>query len=184
MPSWLNVPNLFTSLRLLLAPFVICAIAAGRHSLALALFAAASLTDWLDGSAARRFGSATRAGAYLDPIADKCLLSGVFLALAIGGIVPWWLVILIFARDLYILLGAALFLIFTSIRSMPPTVWGKLSTFAQILTAVLWMGRNALHSPLLDTIAPFTIWPCAAITVWSGLDYTWRGIRSLRAGAR
>ena len=92
-------------------------------------------------------------------------------------IVPWWLVGLIFARDFYILAGACWFLIFTSHRKFPPSLWGKLSTFVQIATAVIWMGRSALKIPLLNALAPFMLWPCAAITIWSGLDYTWRGIR-------
>src|ERR1043166_3051353 len=177
LPHWLNAPNLLTTLRLALAPFVILAITRGQHFLALELFAIAAVTDILDGAAARRLGAATRTGAYLDPIADKILMSGVFLALAISRIVPAWLVILIFARDIFILAGACVFLIFTSIRSMPPSIWGKLSTFIQIITAVIWMGRNAVSIPLLDVLAPLTIWPCAAITAGSGIDYGIRGLR-------
>ena len=88
MPKWLNLPNLFTLLRVVLTPFVIKEILDGRHMLALELFAIAAFTDILDGAAARRFGVVTPTGAYLDPIADKCLLSGVFLALAVARIVP------------------------------------------------------------------------------------------------
>ena len=180
MPRWLNVPNLFTLLRLALTPFVIHAIIAGRHFLALELFSIAAVTDVLDGEFARRFKVATAAGAYLDPIADKCLMSGVFLAQAVSHIVPWWLVGLIFARDLYILAGACWFLIFTRHRRFPPSPWGKLSTFVQIATAVIWMGRSALSIPLLNALAPIMVWPCAAITIWSGLDYTRRGIHMAR----
>ena len=99
MPSWLNLPNLFTLLRLLLVPWIIMAILGGHPVLALALFAGAASTDILDGAAARHLGSSTQAGAYFDPIADKCLLSGVYLALAAAHIMPWWFVILVFARD-------------------------------------------------------------------------------------
>ena len=181
MPKWLNIPNLFTLLRLALAPFVIREILLGHHLLALELFSIAAVTDALDGELARRFRATTAAGAYLDPIADKCLLSGVFLAQAISRILPWWLVVLIFARDLYILAGAAWFLIYTRQRRFPPSRWGKLSTFVQIATAVIWMGQSALSIPLLKALAPVTIWPCAAITVWSGLDYTYRGIQLARS---
>jgi cardiolipin synthase (CMP-forming) len=177
MPQWLNLPNLFTILRLVLVPFIIRDIFDGRHLRALELFAIAAVTDFLDGAAARRFGSATPAGAYLDPIADKALLSGVYLALAIRGIMPWWLVAIVFGRDLYILLGVCLFLAFSSIRRFPPSVWGKASTFVQIVTLVVWMARNALDVPLLEPFADATLWPCAALTVWSGIDYTRRGIQ-------
>ena len=79
---------------------MIQAILDGRHALAFGLFALAAFTDFLDGAAARRLGVSTQAGAYLDPIADKCLLSGAFLALAAARMVPWWLVAVVFGRDL------------------------------------------------------------------------------------
>jgi cardiolipin synthase len=176
----LNVPNLITLLRLILTPFVILAIVQGRHLQALAIFAFAAFTDLLDGATARRFGVATAAGAYLDPIADKCLLSGVFLALAIARIVPRWLVAIIFGRDILILGGVGVVFLFTSERRFPPSVWGKLSTFVQIVTAVAWMARNAFEVPVLDSIATVMLWPCVGLTVWSGLDYTWKGLRISR----
>jgi cardiolipin synthase len=177
MPRWINVPNGFTALRLALVPFVIQAILEGWHVLALALFAAAAATDVVDGAAARRFGAATQAGAYLDPIADKCLLSGVFLALAAAGTAPWWLVAVIFGRDLYILLGAAVALCLTSARKFPPSVWGKISTFVQVVTAVSWMARDVLRTGLTERFSSAMPWPCAAFTVWSGVHYTWRILR-------
>ena len=181
MPSWLTIPNLFTLLRLFLVPFVIQSILAGRHFTALALFAAAAATDLLDGAAARHFGSSTQAGAYLDPIADKCLLSGVFLALAAASILPWWFVAIIFGRDLYILLAVAAIMLLTPLRRFPPTVWGKLSTFVQIVTAVSWMARDVLPYRVLDLFSSAMLWPCVGFTVWSGLHYTWRGIQLARA---
>jgi cardiolipin synthase len=181
MPAWLNLPNLFTLARLALTPFVIGAVLDGRHTAALALFAAAAFTDFLDGAAARKLKMTTQTGAYLDPIADKCLLSGVFLALSVAKIVPKWVVAIIFGRDLFILAGVAIVLLFTSVRRFPPTIWGKWSTFIQIVTAVVWMTRNALQLPLLDSLAWLMLWPCVALTIYSGLDYTWRGIRISQA---
>jgi cardiolipin synthase len=181
MPGWLNVPNLLTLLRIGLTPLVIQAVLDGRHLLALALFAAAAFTDYLDGATARRFGIATPSGAYLDPIADKCLLSGVFLALAGARIVPRWLVGIIIGRDIYILLGVATVMLFTSIRRFPPSIWGKVSTFVQILTAVVWMARDAFPCPPLNFLSLLSLWPCAGCTLWSGLHYTWRGVQIARA---
>lgn len=178
MPRWINVANAFTVSRLALVPFVIGAILDGRHRAALALFAVAALTDVLDGATARRFGLGTQAGAYLDPIADKCLLSGVFLALATAGIVPWWLVAVILGRDIYILAGAIAMFSLTRSRKFPPSIWGKASTFVQIVTAAAWMVRNAVETPLADRVAAASIWPCAAFTVWSGVHYTWRALRA------
>jgi cardiolipin synthase len=180
MPAWINLPNLFTLLRLALVPFVVRSIVDGRHLRALVLFAIAAVTDILDGALARRFALSTRAGAYLDPIADKCLLSGVYLALAAAGSVPWWLVAVIFGRDLYILAAVAVIIWFTPIRRFPPSVWGKASTFVQIVTAVAWMARNVLGIRALDSVSAAMLWPCVGFTIWSGLHYTWRGIQIAR----
>ena len=181
MPAWLNLPNLFTLSRLVLTPFVIAAILDGRHGTALVLFAAAGFTDFLDGYAARRLKLATRAGEILDPIADKCLLSGVFLALAVANIVPRWAVWIIFGRDLAILAGSCVVLLLTTVRRLPPSIWGKWSTFIQILTAVTWMARNAAPAAVLDRLSVLMLWPCLGLTIYSGLEYAWRGIRISRA---
>jgi cardiolipin synthase len=183
MLRWMNVPNALTLSRLAMVPWIVGAILSGRHALALAMFAAAAATDVADGAAARRFGQVSRTGACLDPIADKCLLSGVFLALAASGIVPWWLVVVIFGRDLYILAGAVLLMRLTTIRKFPPSIWGKASTFVQIVTAAAWLGRDAFPAGWTSRFSSATVWPCAAITVWSGLHYGWRAVHQWRIDA-
>ena len=177
----LTLPNCFTVLRLLLAPVIIIAIVQHHAFAALSVFAVAAATDALDGYLARRLNSVTPAGAFLDPIADKVLLTGVYLALALAESVPWWLVCVIFARDLLILASSALALLTTKIRAFPPSSWGKASTFFQILTAVAFLGRDAFFSPLLDHLSVALVWPTLALTVWSGIHYGWRGARLLRA---
>jgi len=181
MASWINLPNLITLLRLVLVPFIVQAVLAGRHELALALFAGAAATDVLDGAAARHLALSTQTGAYFDPIADKCLLSGVFLALAAAHIIPWWLAGVVIGRDVYILLGSLLIMGAIGVKKFPPSAWGKASTFVQILTVVVWMACDAFPSPALNIAASAMIWPCAAATVWSGLHYTWRGVQFARA---
>jgi cardiolipin synthase len=181
MRNFASIPNLLTIARLLLAPFIFTAIVNGRHICALALFACAALTDGLDGMLARRFGQITAAGAYLDPIADKVLLSGVYLSLAVAHSVPWWLVIVIFGRDLLLLLSSGIALRFTGFRQFRPTVWGKASTFIQIACAITWMTQNAVNSTPVHALAEALIWPAAAATIWSGLHYGWRGLRFVRA---
>jgi len=181
MRRWLNLANGFTVLRLALVPFVIGAILDGRSVTALELFGVAAATDALDGAAARRLHQATQAGAYLDPAADKCLLSGVFLALAATHTVPWWFVALVFGRDLYILMAVGMMMAFTRIRKFPPSRWGKASTFGQIATATLWMARNLPGVTSLDGLATAALWVSAGLTLWSGVHYTWRGVRILRA---
>ncbi|MBZ5594085.1 MAG: CDP-alcohol phosphatidyltransferase family protein [Acidobacteriia bacterium] len=180
MRSLASIPNLLTLARLLLAPFVFSAILGARHTSALLLFACAALTDGLDGVLARRFGQVTSIGAYLDPIADKLLLSGVYLALAIAGSVPWWLVMVIFGRDILLLLSSGIALLFTDFRQLQPTVWGKVSTLVQIVCAITFMLQNAVISPQLHTLAQSLVWPTAAVTLWSGVHYGWRGFRFVR----
>ena len=178
MPRW--VPNLLTILRLLLVPFVIRSILGAHHTRALALFAVAAITDVLDGAAARHFDLRSQTGAYLDPIADKALLSGVFLALAATGSLPWWVVAIIFGRDFYLLAAAAILMWLTPVRNFPPSSWGKTSTFVQIVTAILWMARNVLGTSAIDALSSAMLWPCAAFTIASGLHYTWRGAHLAR----
>ena len=179
MPPWFNLANLFTLLRL-------CSPSSWRFWKAgigwrwRSSLWPRSRMSWM---ARPRGGwaASTAAGAYFDPIADKCLLSGVFMALAAAGIVPWWLVAIVIGRDLYILLGARILMAFTKIRKFPPSVWGKASTFVQILTVSCWLARDAFPAPALRAIGAGVMWPCAAATVWSGLHYTWRGIRMASA---
>jgi cardiolipin synthase len=180
LPAWANVPNLLTLLRLLLVPVVVYYIVDGRYLLAGWLFGAAAFTDVLDGAAARAMGVRTQEGAYLDPIADKCLLSGVYLALAWAHIVPWWLVAVIFGRDIYILVGVGAFMLFTPVRRFPPSIWGKGSTFVQICTAVLCMARVIFQTRVLAEVSSAMLWPCVGFTIWSGFDYTWKGIHAYR----
>jgi cardiolipin synthase len=175
MPRWFNLANFFTLLRLILIPYVIGAILAGRHTRALELFFLAAVTDVIDGTLARSYGMSTQAGAYLDPIADKCLLSGIFLALGAVGSVPWWFVAVVLGRDVYILLAVVAVMALTKVRKFPPSRWGKISTFVQIATAVAWMVENIWAVPVLHAIATAMLWVCVGFTIWSGIHYTLRG---------
>jgi cardiolipin synthase len=170
----LNLANVLTLVRVVLAPLVVRAILAREFGPALVLFLIAGATDGLDGLAARRLKTQTRFGAYLDPIADKLLLSASFLAFGICGAVPWWLVALIFGRDLLILAMAGLALLFTRHRQFSPSVWGKISTFCQIAAALAVLAHGA---SLSMTFSPEPLlWVAAAATAWSGAGYVWRGV--------
>jgi cardiolipin synthase (CMP-forming) len=171
-----NAANLFTLLRLVLAPFVAADILHGQWSRALILFFAAGLTDVIDGFLARRFGQPTRVGAYFDPIADKILLVAIYVALGAAQAIPRWMVALVFGRDLLILAMAAYGLLFTSVRKFPPSVWGKISTFFQIAAALVVMGdRAGIPAPVRLALALMV-----AATAWSGIHYAWTGITVLR----
>jgi cardiolipin synthase (CMP-forming) len=184
MPPWINLPNLFTFLRFFLTPLVAWAIFTGRPLTAILLFGGAAITDYLDGASARWLRRITPAGAVLDPLADKCLLSGVFLALAAARMVPWWFVAVIFGRDLYILIGAGVMLLATPVRKFPPSIWGKVSTCVQIGTVLAWMLRNIMHFWMVDSLAAAGLWICSAFTIWSGLHYTLRAVQTIRNHSR
>jgi len=181
MPRWLNPANILTLIRIVLTPYVVGAILRGDHGRALALFFIAALTDGLDGAVARAFGQTTPVGAYLDPIADKFLMSGIFLALGATGSVPWWLVGIVFGRDIFILLAVLGMLSLTRVRKFPPSRWGKLSTFAQIATAITCMTEKIFPGTVLAGLAAAMLWVCAAFTLWSGVRYTVSGARMLRS---
>jgi cardiolipin synthase len=180
MPGFVNAANLLTILRLALVPFIIQAILDNRHTQALALFGAAAFTDILDGAIARRYGLATSTGAYLDPIADKFLLSGMVLALGASGLVPWWFVTIVIGRDLYLLLAVVAVMALTRLRKFPPSIWGKVSTFIQVATVSVCLTRNILEVRVLDALLSAMLWVCAVFTIWSALHYTLRGLRAIR----
>jgi cardiolipin synthase len=174
VPRWVNAANLFTLLRLTLVPFAVRAILTGQHERALTLVLIAGLTDVIDGTLARHFGMATSVGAYFDPIVDKCFLSAVYISLAVVSKVPRWLVIEIFTRDVLILGACGAAMLFAGARRFPPSVWGKASTFLQILCALSIMIGNVNPG---WTASLALVWPVAVLTAFSGVHYLWRGVR-------
>ena len=183
IPSWLNLANALTAVRLVAAPLIVAAILQERPWLAAAIFFLAAVTDSLDGWAARRTNAVTTGGAYLDPIADKVFLGSVILALAAAGNVPWWYAGIVFGRDALILLFGLAALLFTSYRKFAPSLWGKASTFFQILTVVSVLVRNAWPAPFPTVFAAAALPLSTAVTVFSGIHYAWRAARS-RGGGR
>jgi cardiolipin synthase len=170
---WL--PNALTLLRLAFVPVVAAMVLRGEGVAAAIVFAAAAGTDGLDGWLARRLGAESRFGALADPIADKLLLSTVFICLWIRGVAPGWLVVLVFARDAMILAFSGYALAYTSLREFPPSVWGKLSTLSQAVAALaMVLGRFGF-------VLPWIVGFAATATAWSGVHYAVTGWRRLRA---
>jgi cardiolipin synthase (CMP-forming) len=180
LPDWCNIPNLLSLSRLFLAPVAVWAIVSANYSLALLIFFIAGVTDGLDGWLARRLGKITRFGAYIDPIADKALLSAVFVALGIAGLAPWWVVWLVFGRDLLILCMAGAGLLLTRERNFPPSLWGKISTAVQILTVISLIAIRLVSPARAGAWTGWLLFPAVVFTVWSGLDYARRGIAILQ----
>lgn len=163
-----------------MTPFILIELARGRYMAGGWMFGAAAFTDILDGGLARRFGGQSEIGQYLDPVADKILLSCVYIGLAVARAVPVWLVALIFARDIWILLLSGAALRFTRFRNLQPSLWGKASTFAQIMAAVAIMAARAYESGVLSRLSGPLIWAVALLAAISGIDYSLRGVAYFR----
>ena len=173
----LTAANFVTLLRLILAPLVAADIVHGHYGRAIILTFADGFMYVIDEYLASLFKDSTMVGAYFESIADKIMLSLIYVALGIAGAMPWWMVAIFFGRDILIL-GMSLYgLLFTSVRQFPPSVWGKLSTFFQIAAALIVMGdRDGIPVPLTLALSLMV-----AATVWSGVEYVCGGITLLRA---
>jgi cardiolipin synthase (CMP-forming) len=175
-----SLPNLLSVARLLAAPGLFWLLWSERWRPALAVLAGAAVTDVLDGWAARRFGAASRAGEILDPVADKVLMGGAFLALALNGRVEKWLAGLVVGRDALILLVASGGLLLASRRRFPPSLLGKASTIFQAVFLIALVAALASAFPQ-SVLAPLK-WCAAGLTALSGADYARRTLVKPIAG--
>jgi len=167
-----TVPNQLTFLRLGFLPFFIISIQYHHYDWALGILIVAGFTDALDGLLARSLNQKTALGAYLDPIADKLLLSSSFVVLALNGKIRWWLAILVLGRDVLMLTAASVIIIVVGQRPFPPSVFGKLTTALQILLvfSVLFLAVFNIH--WLQPARQFLGYLVAGFTVFSGFHYS------------
>jgi cardiolipin synthase len=128
----LSAPNQLTLLRMMFVPFIVIKLVEGHYSSGLILFVLAGFSDGLDGLLARTLKQQTVLGQYLDPIADKLLLSTMFMVLSILHKIPWKFTVLVFSRDITILLASAVLYAIAGLRDFRPSVFGKANTFAQV----------------------------------------------------
>jgi cardiolipin synthase (CMP-forming) len=177
-----TVPNELTFLRLAFLPFFVIAIKYGAYDWALGILVVASLTDGLDGFLARTLDQRTALGAYLDPIADKLLMSSSFFVLALKGKIGWWLAILVLGRDVLLLVACAVILITVGYRPFPPSIWGKATTFFEVLLIVVVLVQAISRSHILLNAREIIGYLVAALVVISGLNYSIVVSRQLHAG--
>jgi len=168
----LTVPNQLTFLRLGFLPFFIILLFYKRFSWALAILVLAALTDGMDGLLARSLNQKTALGAFLDPIADKLLLSSSFVVLAFEGQIRWWLTILVLGRDVLILTTASVILVAGGYRPFPPSVYGKITTTLQILLVFTVLAFAVFPGHLLAVARQILIYLTAGFTVFSGFHYS------------
>jgi len=167
-----TVPNELTFLRLCFLPFFIIAIHLDRYLLALGILLLAGFTDALDGLLARGLNQKTPLGAYLDPIADKLLMSSSYLVLALHGKIHWWLVILVLGRDVLLLVASAVILITHGYRPFPPSLYGKATTFFEILLIVLVLLLAVWDNHALWIARHLCTYLVAAFVIISGFHYS------------
>ncbi len=167
-----TVPNQITLLRLGFLPFFLILISYQRYRWALLILIFAGLSDGIDGLLARRLHQRSALGAYLDPIADKLLLSSSFLILAFDKKLAWWLTILVLSRDILILVVAAVIILISGYRRFPPTLYGKLTTFFQIVLVFAVVAASAFPAGWLTALNGGLIVVVAALTVVSGFHYS------------
>jgi cardiolipin synthase (CMP-forming) len=165
------LPNLISLLRLCLVPLAIWLMLSNHYLGAFWVFISAGVTDALDGFIAKHFNVRTTLGGYLDPLADKALLTSVYVTLGYEDHIADWLVILIVFRDVLIIGGAILYQTLTQALTMQPLWISKINTVAQIILAALLLGLLGYGIQEDRGIVQALTWFVAASTVASGFAY-------------
>lgn len=173
----MNVPNILTVLRIILVPVIIICLIQGEYLSALLLFVIAGITDGLDGFFARILKQKSVLGSYLDPLADKALISSSFIALAVMGRIPAWLTVIVISRDFIILLGISVLTLLSIPFEVRPTQVSKMTTAFQLLTVFLVLLLSSYPSQVDGKWIGAVFWVTALLTIVSGLGYLVRGIR-------
>jgi len=177
----LSFPNQLTLLRMVFLPFIVIKLVEGRYQAALILFVLAGVSDGLDGLLARTLKQQTILGQYLDPIADKLLLSTVFLVLSILHKIPWKFTVLVFSRDISILAASAVLYAIAGLRDFSPSIFGKANTFAQVAAVFFVLLLEIKHSRWVAITRLTCLRAVFAFTIISGLHYIFVVGHRLRA---
>jgi cardiolipin synthase (CMP-forming) len=172
----LTLPNFLTMLRMAMVPFFVIAVNEHDFRLALWTFVIAGLTDSLDGYLARSLQMRSRIGAYLDPIADKILITCAYVALTVpqgqSVVIPLWLTILALFRDFLIMVVALVLYLVEGLRHFPPSILGKLTTTMQVVTiTVVLLANLAVVPGWLPTTCFYSSF---ILVIVSGFNYIYR----------
>ncbi len=179
----LSAPNQLTLLRMMFLPFIVIKLVEGHYNWALILFVLAGISDGLDGLLARMLKQQTVLGQYLDPIADKLLLSTVFLVLSILHKIPWKFTVLVFSRDISILCASAVLYAIAGLRDFRPSIFGKANTFAQILAVFFVLLFEIYHSRWIYICRLTFLRATFAFTIVSAMHYVLLVGQRLRAAS-
>lgn len=176
MPVLQNLPNLITIGRAVAVPFVITFLIDGDYLIAFWLFMIAGASDGIDGFLARVLKANSQLGAYLDPIADKALVIGVYVALAWLDHLPGWLAVIIFSRDLAIIAAIMIAQALDYEVEIKPHFFSKMNTALQIILAIYVLASLAYEIEQ-EQILMAGIYTVLATTIISWSIYLARWLR-------
>lgn len=176
-----TAPNQLTLLRMVFLPFIIIHLVNGHYFWALTLFVLAGLSDGLDGLLARKLKQQTKIGQYLDPMADKLLLSTMFLVLSVLHKIPWKFTVLVFSRDICIVAVSGVLYITAGLRDFRPSIFGKANTFAQVAAVFFVLLFQLQHAPWVAIARLTFLRATFAFTIVSGLHYVFLVGQRLRS---
>ncbi|WP_372594706.1 CDP-diacylglycerol--glycerol-3-phosphate 3-phosphatidyltransferase [Actinotalea sp.] len=175
-PVW-NLANAVTMARVLMVPVVLVVLVVGESDLsrwvAAGLFTLAAATDKLDGYLARRLGQVTDWGKLLDPIADKALIGGSLITLSALGEIPWWITVVVLARELGITVMRLAVLKYVVIAASPG---GKLKTVLQSVGIGIFLLPLDSLPGVVTVLAWIVLIAAVVVTVVTGIDYLRRGL--------
>lgn len=184
--QFFTAPNQLTLARMVFLPFIVIKLVDHHYQGALILFVLAGFSDGLDGLLARRLHQQTLLGQYLDPIADKMLLSTVFLVLSIVRVrnmplIPWKFTVLVFSRDIAILLVSGVLYTIAGLRDFRPSIFGKANTFAQVAAVTFVMLLQIYPVKWIWIVRTTFLRAVFAFTIVSALHYVYLVGRRLYA---
>jgi cardiolipin synthase len=172
-----SIANWITLVRIVLIPLFTILLINGAMEEALWVFLAAAVSDALDGFVARMFSQKTTLGSYLDPIADKLLLSTAFITLAILKQIPGWLTVVVISRDVIIIIGVAVLFLNQIRLEIQPSIISKMTTAFQVV--VILVALSAVYIPWPAPVKTGIVYLTLALTIVSGLHYIYKGLRRL-----
>ncbi len=177
----MSLANYISLFRIVIIPAFVILLLKHHPYLPLLLFSLAIVTDGLDGMAARIQKQKTKLGSILDPLADKLLLTSAYITLAILKLVPLWVVIIIFGRDLILISGWLIIYFSTGMSTVIPTILGKAAAVLQmtVVFLVLLSSSGYLAEGKWLVVKPFILSVMILFTVISGMEYCLRGIRMI-----
>lgn len=158
----INIPNILTILRILLLPFFIVKLSSGEVQQAFFIFLIAALTDLLDGFIARKFSMVTTLGQILDPIADKIMIIGGFIAIYLSDLpvqISSFFLFFVYLKEFYTLIGILIIYLFNGRVNIRPNLFGKMATFMESSTILFLLVSNltGMFAPYVNYFAVATI---------------------------